>query len=112
LCGKGGQYHNKIKLWSLVHQHSLSLIVSRLKIQRIAKKLGIKLRLKDITPQEAEQKLVSAKKEYRKVVPLAPAWRHEHLNSAARANAKEKGTKFKSEKKQLIQIEKARQQNR
>jgi hypothetical protein len=74
--------------------------------------LGIKLQLKDITPQEAEQKLVATKKEYRKVVPLAPAWRHEHLNSAARAKAKEKGTKFKSEKKQLIQIEKARQQNR
>jgi hypothetical protein len=55
---------------------------------------------------------VATKKEYRKVVPLAPAWRCEHLNSAARANAKEKGTKFKSEKKQLIQIEKARQQNR
>jgi hypothetical protein len=106
------QYRNKIKLWSLVYQHSLTLIVSQLKIRRLAKKLGIKLRLKDITSQEAEQKLVAAKKEYRKVVPFAPAWRREHLNSAARANAKEKGTKFKSEKKQLVQLEKSRQQNR
>jgi hypothetical protein len=30
------------------------------------------------------------------------------LNAPAQANTQEKGTKFKSEKKQLIQIEKAR----
>ena len=102
---------DKLEMWRYAIKRKKGKSKSSRKLRRLIRKCKAKDVYK-MELQELREKEQEARKEYRTARKEAPAWRKDFLNGLANAIAKKKGTKKRTEKKNLIRIEEQRAQAR
>jgi hypothetical protein len=100
------------KLWTNIIKLKKGVKISKKKIRRQLKRLGLSTSLLKGTLMEAQQQANQVRKEWLAAVKQAPDLRKSFLESLAQARAAENGTTAEKELKQLRHREKQREESR